>query len=161
MPTFDVLTTIAQISVEDSYLRAKLPTVSLALDKIRSLSTSLLNRLELELVDEPLSLLPTTAPRTWARHPTQIRLTLRGGPGAGSKTVPMPLDTLDLAVDKGERAEKLSMAFGSLFKKMIGPTLAASKERVSIHVCVYFTYLARVCCEQLAQHQPRCSRLSS
>lgn len=127
-----------QISVEDSYLRAKTPTIALALEKIALLATSLLARLELELVDEPASLVsPPPASRTWARHPTQIRLTLRGGPGAGSKTVPMPLDTLDLeGPPRAVRAEALAAAFGALFRKMVGPTLAASKERVSLHVYV-------------------------
>jgi len=136
------------ISVEDSYANVYVQPEGVQAEFER-LSTSLLKRLECvgrsshrtdgnrsELVDEPATLgAASSTSRRWAMYPTQVRLSLakRGTWGRESRSAPLPVDILDLAIPFDQRASRLVKTFSGLARAILG---SSKSELVIINLAV-------------------------
>ena len=136
------------ISVEDSYANVYVQPEGVQAEFER-LSASLLKRLECvgrradgtdvnraELVDEPATLgAASSTSRRWAMYPTQLRLSLakRGTWGRESRSAPLPVDILDLALPFDQRTTRLVKTFTGLARAILG---SAKFELVIINLAV-------------------------
>ena len=159
------------ISVEDSYANVYVQPEGVQAE-LERLSASLLKRLECvgrsshrtdgnraELVDEPATLgaaSSTSQQRRWAMYPTQLRLSLakRGTWGRESRSAPLPVDILDLALPVDQRVARLVKTFTGLARAILG---SSQFELVIINLAVAdlsATPLSRSIAAAFAKPQP-------